>query len=394
VIQRVDTNVQLVVHLLPAPRPYTIEWTGAVRAARAGDYVFGTTSVDASAVWVDGSQIVDNRTLNTYQEGSIRLSEGWHDIRVRFLDATTFTHVTLYWQPPGEGRTPVPTEALRPWPADRVQAAEPRISVFGGLIAGDIPQAQAGTSRQLAGADVLSQPRGVAVGLDGTVYVADAGRKAIVAVPLAGEPRLLAEGQLREPSAVAVGRDRAIYALDAAGGLLRIEANGTTGEPVPSDQSFFGPRGLAVAPDGRVAVADTGNNRIVLLSPAGGPSQVVGGVREPTDVAFLPDGNLLIAETGAQQVAVLKLDGQRDGTWPMPRAYTVVGPHVAVLPRGGWVVTAPEERALLRMASGGREPQAVALDANWRKPVGVAVGPAGVVVADAEGARVVLVGLP
>jgi len=78
----------------------------------------------------------------------------------------------------------------------------------------------------------------------------------------------------------------------------------------------------------------------------------------------------------------------------MPNAFTVVGPHVAVTPGGGWVATAPESKTLMRMAPNGRSPETWDLGIAWQKPVGIAAGRSGIVVADPEAAAVVQIGLP
>lgn len=397
-LAKVDPAVDLRVHALPLPRPYSIEWTGAIRAHRDGTYRFGTTSVDASAVWIDGQQVVDNRRPNALAEGTVQLTAGWHDIRVRFLDASSFTHITLYWEPPEGGRQVVPTDALRPWPADRVPLAYP---VDMDLSRREAPtmavaarQSEGVGVRMLASPSILLQPRGVTVGADGTVYIADAGRPGVVVVPPDGEARVLVEGHFREPSAIAVLPNRTLAVLDAgAGAVWRVQPDGTVAERLIPDEGLYGPRGIAVSADGTIAIADTGNNRILLLLPDGS-RQSLRNLKEPTDVAFLPDGNLLVAETGAKTLRVIRRNGDSVSNWSMPNAYTVVGPHVAVLPGGGWIATAPEARTLLRFPPNGRSPETWDVGVAWQKPVGIAASRAGVVVADADAAAVVRLGLP
>jgi DNA-binding beta-propeller fold protein YncE len=232
------------------------------------------------------------------------------------------------------------------------------------------------------------------MGPDGTVYVADAGRKAVVALPPGGAPRALAEGQLAEPSAVAVLPDGNLIVVDAgASAIYRLSADGRLGERLAPEQPMYSPRGSGAAADGRLVVADTGNNRLLLLAPDGS-AQTVGDLKEPTDAAFLPDGSLLVAETGADQLTIIKPDGQRATSWPMPHANTVVGPHVAVLTGGGWVATAPEIRSVLRMPPNGGSLEIWAAEPDWRKPSGVAAGPSGVAVTDAGAASALLLNLP
>ncbi|MCC7105989.1 MAG: glycosyltransferase family 39 protein, partial [Chloroflexi bacterium] len=349
-LQQIDPTVDLRVHLLPLPRPYTIEWSGAVLAAKEGVYRFGTSSIDSSAVWVDGQQVVANNRPDAYTDGAVRLSPGWHDLTVRFLDATSFTHIELYWEPPGEPRAVVPSRALRPWPAERVGAAEgeqipvPSARDRSGVPAAEaagvaaatpapLPVAASGPSvpavpiaapkveeLPLSGGS-LRQPRGAAVAADGTVFVADSGRQAVIALPPGGGmAKALAEGQLQEPTAVGVLPDGTLAVADAGlGAVQRIGVDGSVLERLVAQGSLYAPRGLSVTPDGRLLVADTGNNRVVVVSPGGG-SRSIGNLDQPTDAVLLADGSIAVAETGASKISVVRIDGQRVASWPMPGA--------------------------------------------------------------------------
>jgi DNA-binding beta-propeller fold protein YncE len=248
--------------------------------------------------------------------------------------------------------------------------------------------------RMLASPSILLQPRGVAIAPDGTVYIADAGRPGVVTVPPEGEPRILTDEQFREPSAVAVLPDRTIAVVDAgAAAVWRVQPDGMVTERLAPAEGLYGPRGIAAAADGTIAVADTGNNRILIIRP-NGSTESVRNLKEPTDAAFLPDGNLLVADTGAKSFRIVKRNGESVSTWSMPFAYTVVGPHVAVLPSGGWVATAPESRGLIRFPPNGRSPDTWDLGVAWQKPVGIAASRAGLVVGDSDAAAVLLLGLP
>jgi hypothetical protein len=127
--EQVDPSVELKVHLLPTQRPYTREWSGAIRAERDGQYRFSLSSLGASAIWLDGNQVTRKDVPEGMVEGVVDLRRGWHDIRVRFVDTVDFSYVTAFWQPPGGDREPISPSALRPWPTDRVRSARPEDAI-------------------------------------------------------------------------------------------------------------------------------------------------------------------------------------------------------------------------------------------------------------------------
>jgi YVTN family beta-propeller protein len=82
-----------------------------------------------------------------------------------------------------------------------------------------------------------------------------------------------------------------------------------------SEASFNLPHDLALSPDGRyLYVADNGNDRIAVLDPQ---SLVLMGtigateLSEPHDAAFDPQGRLMVADTGNDRVVVYHINGTR-----------------------------------------------------------------------------------
>ncbi len=149
----------------------------------------------------------------------------------------------------------------------------------------------------------------MAVETTGNLVVSDAKRHTIMRFDPSGHllsewgPRF-GETTLAEPAGVAAqgntvyvvdrGTPR-ILRLDAAGGLqaaLSLEAMGT-----------YGLNGLAADLAGTLYVADTGRNRIMVISPTGQLVRQVGhsgsdlgGLTQPWMLAFAPDGSLFIAD--------------------------------------------------------------------------------------------------
>ncbi len=78
----------------------------------------------------------------------------------------------------------------------------------------------------------------------------------------------------------------------------------------PGPGGFDSPMGVAVAPDGTIAVAEAGAGRITLLAPDGARSaSFSSALQRPFDVAFGPDGNLYVADYDLDAIVVLARDG-------------------------------------------------------------------------------------
>jgi streptogramin lyase len=228
----------------------------------------------------------------------------------------------------------------------------------------------------VTGATSLGQPRGIAAGPDGTLFIADAGQQAVVMVSPDGSSKLLGEGSLKEPTAVAVLPDDGLFVLDAgAGALYRLGLDGKLGERIFADMPLYGPRGLSVGPGGQIVLTDTGNGRL-LVGPPTGPAVSVPGLVQPTGAILLDDGTFLVAETGAGRVVQVAADGKRLASWTMAPATTISGPQVAALANDGWAVTSPEAHALVLRRDGNSPVRLLGIGAS-RRPSGVTADPTG-----------------
>ncbi len=91
------------------------------------------------------------------------------------------------------------------------------------------------------------------------------------------------------------------------------------GRPGAGAGCFNHPVGVAMLPNGRVAVADAGNNRVALLllrqdglewqRALGGPGSGDGQFEDPSGVAFDSQGRLFVADTGNNRVQVFSPSG-------------------------------------------------------------------------------------
>ena len=111
---RIDARFDRYVHVTPLPRPYTIEWIGKLAIPEDGIYGFSLESINESELWIGAISVARADQPNTLREGRITLAKGLHDIRVRFADRTAYTHIKVFWQPPGSPRQILPIEALYP----------------------------------------------------------------------------------------------------------------------------------------------------------------------------------------------------------------------------------------------------------------------------------------
>ncbi len=418
------------------PEPFSVVWRGKLAAPVTGQYVFGLRADDGALLSIDGNLIVDNGGSHgsEYREGTVFLDEGFHDIELKYWQVGGSRDLQLSWQPPGSGReivSPVylfPTEdevpegiALPPPPAS------PGIGPPEGLT-GDVPAPvpvepaadaplgalpvlpatlawQAGTCG--TGTEQFSEPRGVAVDGEGNVYVADTGNRRIVKLDPTGEfvtawgSQGDGSGQFQEPFDLVVAPDNTVVVLDATQqALQRFTTDSEFLDAFAAQNTFYRPRGLGVAADGHLWIADTGGIRLVQVDPAGSFVMQVGGrdqppvgQGQPTDAAVGPGGDLWVAEAESGLVWHLAADGTIVRSLPLNKASTLDGPHLATTADGRVVITDPEGRRIVVLALDGiplGQLGAAGSDVEFQKPIGVATGPGGrVVVVDTPACRVV-----
>ncbi len=171
----------------------------------------------------------------------------------------------------------------------------------------------------------LREPRGIAVDGRGRVWVADFGNSRLRVFDRDGGSlggwggRGSGEFGFRELCGLAIAGD-ALYVADTWNG--RVRAYTVDGLLRASAAELYGPRGIAVAPNGRVWVADTGNHRIVSYGPLLDDPRIVGkkGGRpgefaSPIGIAVSPRGRDLRRRHGQPPDP-----GPAAGRLPRPRA--------------------------------------------------------------------------
>ena len=184
----------------------------------------------------------------------------------------------------------------------------------------------------------MREPRDGAVDGRGRIWVADFGNSRLRIFD--GEGGYLGGWggrgngtyQLREPCSVAI-RGEDLYVADTWNG--RVQYYTLAGEWKATVASLYGPRGVAAAPDGRVWVADTGNNKLMVYDTSLGTPEVVGkpgkGNLEfggPVGIAAGPDGRIYVADVGNRRVQVLDGSGKFLAAWAFPGWSSWVEAHL------------------------------------------------------------------
>lgn len=272
-----------------------------------------------------------------------------------------------------------------------------------------------------AGAGQFDSPKGIAVGPDGSIYVADSRNNRVQKFDSSG--RYLRSwgtggkelGQFAEPWGVAVDSRGDVYVADWWNHRVQkfdsqgrvITAWGTYGlsEGVTDKPgSFYGPRAIAVDQRDRVYVVDTGNHRVQVfdsngrfLSAYGGRGSGDGQFQEPVGIAIDDDGFIYVADTWNRRVQRFDSEFRLANQWPIvgwESESAVNKPYLAIDHKGGVYVTDPENHRVLRFDAAG------AVRTVWGKagfdlasfnlPTGIACDDAGsVLVVDSGNHRIV-----
>lgn len=235
---------------------------------------------------------------------------------------------------------------------------------------------------------VRAWPTLVLVDAEGRVALTVSGEGHAVELAAAVE-RLAAEARMTTPPA----RQR------PDGIELQVDVHGT-GELAFPGKVDVEAGGDAVAP--RLAVADTGHDRVLVCAADGEVLRELDGLYQPQGVRFDGDGHLLVCETGADRVWRIALDGGArelvaDGLaspWDVVRWHG----HVVIAEAGRhrlWVVDRAGELQVLAGSGAEGLHDGPGLEAGLAQPSGLAVtadGDLAFVDAEASALRVVRAG--
>jgi sugar lactone lactonase YvrE len=179
----------------------------------------------------------------------------------------------------------------------------------------------------------FANPVNVAYGPDGKLYVADFDNGKIRVVdPKNGQTgTLIAQQGFKRPFAMAFAPDGTLYVTTDAnssggpqgpmtGTVWRVSTSGRTATVVA--ENVGRPRGIAVLPDGRLAISDYQHHVIQLVDPASGAvtrlagtwdsAGMVDGSSARFDVPYgvaVRNGQLVVADQGNNRLRTVALDG-------------------------------------------------------------------------------------
>lgn len=382
-------------------RHYPVNWGSDIR------------SVDTPVVIVDkeSSNALDKGLADKYEKVPFQIRGWWEPDWKKFVNVPTLLRFLITREAfNGVGSSDAVMYALKD--------LKPGMTI--GAVAVNPPPAARGYSKQpelLApeavwgekgdGPGQFDEPRAIAVGKNGSVYIADSKNSRIQKFSAGGafvktwggegtEP-----GKFKDPCGIASGPDDTIYVADTWNHRVqKFDSNGTFQLEWREQQGFWGPRGIAVAPDGSaVYVTDTGNKRVVKFDSSGkqlttwghdGSKQ--GEFIEPVGIAVTADGRVVVADTGNHRVQVFDANGT------FVKDYMVSGweefysePYLALL-GDDLLATDSYNHRFARYTDGnlvGVWGTSGSGSGNFNRPIGIAAGPDGsVYVSDTMNNRV------
>jgi len=209
----------------------------------------------------------------------------------------------------------------------------------------------------------MDEPRDATVDDRGRVWVADFGNSRVRVFDAAGG-YLGGWGNpgnetytLRQPAGIA-SRGEDLYVADTWNG--RIQYFTSAGEWKATAAGFFGPRGVAAAPDGRVWITDTGNHKIVVFNRALGEPRPIGKLgpgpgefSSPVGIAAGPGGKIYVADIGNRRIEVLDGEGRFQRSLPVPGWEGAAEPFLEVADSGAIYVSNPNAGTVLELGSTG-----------------------------------------
>ena len=231
----------------------------------------------------------------------------------------------------------------------------------------------------------LRAPHGAALDGEGRLWVADFGTEKLhVFDPEGGflggwGGHGNGQRKFSHPYGVAISGDT-VYVADSENS--RITAFSLAGDWKASSGGLYGPRGVAVAPDGSVWVTDLGNRRVMRYDSglthwdSYGRSEKGLDLRAPIGITVAPDGMVYVSDPDDHSLKAVDPQGNPKGRWTIPdwgpnsEPYLVPGPGTALL------ATDPLKNAVIQLDRSGKETRRWTTDARnapFSNPTGLAM---------------------
>lgn len=261
----------------------------------------------------------------------------------------------------------------------------------------------------------FSAPRGIAVGTDGTISVVDQLNYRVQQFTADGAflrqfggigttPDKFGQinGYAFGPTGLAVAPDGTLYVADtwnhrisvftSDGKPLRQWGSFFNGQENAADlpkhtSEFYGPRGIAIAPNGLLYVTDTGNSRILVFDKDGKFVRTFGSfgtgqaqMDNPVGIAARADGTIAVADTNNARIVLFTSDGQFQTALPVADWGTVRGleAYIGFLPNSNLLIPSPTGNRLIEMTTQGQTVRTITGNpGDLRKSVSFALSPDG-----------------
>jgi DNA-binding beta-propeller fold protein YncE len=264
-----------------------------------------------------------------------------------------------------------------------------------------------------AGEGRFQAPHGISVDQAGNIWIADTGNQRIVEINPEGQfVRSFGQpgdgaGQFLQPFDLVVEQDGSLAVLDSENPAViqRFTRTGEFQAALGATLGTYSARGLGIDAGGNLYVVDTGNARILRLSPAGDILQVWGkeatnlDLGQPVGISPDSDGNLFVVEAIQGLVWKILSDGTSSSWHAVAPSDTLDGPRISIGADRNLYITDPENRRVVVYTMDGQPVGQLLSPAEsnelFKKPVGIAVTPDGtIVVSDSVLCQVLAFKLP
>jgi uncharacterized protein (TIGR03663 family) len=262
----------------------------------------------------------------------------------------------------------------------------------------------------------MSGPSDVAIDSAGNLYVADTNNNRVEKYDAQGNFVAVAGGfgsdlQLNQPWSMTVAPDGTVFVADTWNHkLVKLDkdlkkvkewgAGGQTdagGDPM----KLFGPRDIALSPDGHVLIVDTGNNRVIEYDSDGNFVRQFGSkgtsgdplqFNEPSSLAVAANGDIFVADFWNKRIVHLDKDLKSKGeikvdSWGS-QAVTDRG-YIALLADGRLLATDPSRGKVLAFGADGAPIATYDMPKEGSqllaRPIGIATDGTSVLVTDSIG---------